>query len=319
MSEFAQLSKPTADDAPDCTGDEFEIRGGIGFRHLDACPCCADTDLAHALDGGTDFETGLGNYDVRECTNCGIQFTVPQPLKEDVHLLYADRSSHDFDSSGAFVDRLRRYNNIRQLKRLPARFRDKDRISLDYGCGSGFFTKSMREYLFGRVVGSDFHEKPPPLVAATRDIEYIPDTGLETLRGELDLIVCRNVLEHTVDPVGFIARLHDLLKPGGAILVEVPNRRSIWNRLLGRYSFNYYLPRHIYHYDEPSLARHLAGFRIIGRWFDHSPILGKSFGSMLGFRVSGFGLAGLMLLPLQVMLDAPLGRSSQLVVTAERL
>ena len=305
------------DAARDSNG-RLDVRGGIRFRHLDACPCCGCPELAHALDGGNDFETALGSFDVRECRQCGIQFTVPQPLYEDVHLLYDDRSSHDFDDSRSFVDRLRRFNHFRQLKRLPHRVRGKSGVCLDYGCGAGFFTRSMRQYLAGRVIGSDFHEDPPPLLAAAPDIEYVPDSSLDMLQGCLDLIVCRNVLEHTVDPMGFIARLHRLLKTGGIVLIEVPNRRSSWTRLLGRYCFNYYLPRHVYHYDESSLARQLVSFIIIGRWLDHSPILGKSFGSMLGRNVSGYALAGLLLLPLQLIVDVPLGRSSQLVVIAER-
>ena len=296
----------------------IEIRDGIRFRDLRACPCCGHTRLAVVLDDGADFETGLGAFAVRECLGCGIQFTVPQPLAEDVHLLYDDRSSHDFDGSASFVDKLRRYNNIRQLRRLPDRFREANRVSLDYGCGSGFFTRSMRQYMAGRVIGSDFHQAPPPLLSSSGDIEYVADSGLDALHGALDLIVCRNVLEHVVDPTGFLARLRRLLKPGGILLIEVPNRRSAWTWLLGRYNFNYYLPRHLYHYDESSLARQLAGFRMTGRWLDHSPILGKSFGSMFGRKISGFALAGLALLPLQVFVDGPFRRSSQLVVIAER-
>lgn len=309
--------KTPASAAPD--EDSVEVRGNIRFRNLHRCPCCGNEELESTLDDGPDFETGLGTYSVRECIACGIQFTTPQPFAEDIHLLYDDRSSHDFDQSASFVDRLRRFNNLRQLKRLPKRFLTGEITSLDYGCGSGFFTRSMREYLPGRVIGSDFHGSPPPLIGSSKGIDYIADSDLSSLAGEVDLIVCRNVLEHTADPQAFIRRLREMLRPGGAILFEVPNRRSLWTRLLGKYNFNYYLPRHLYHYDEASLARHLDGFRVGGRWLDHSPILGKSFGSMLGMQVSGFAVAGLALLPLQILVDAPLRRSSQLVVIAERI
>lgn len=316
MSPAAPL--PGTTPAMQLSVPDIEIREGIRFRDLQVCPCCGGARLEVALNDGADFETGLGQFAVRECLQCGIQFTVPQPLAEDVHLLYDDRSSHDFDDSASFVDKLRRYNNIRQLKRLPERFREAGKVSLDYGCGSGFFTRSMRQYLGGRVIGSDFHETPPPLLCAANDVEYVADSALDTLHGTLDLIVCRNVLEHVVNPTAFISRLHGLLKPGGVLLIEVPNRRSVWTGLLGRYNFNYYLPRHLYHYDESSLARQLGAFTILGRWLDHSPILGKSFASMFGRKISGFAVAGLALLPLQMLLDAPLRRSSQLVVVAER-
>lgn len=309
------MTSTTKDSLP---GNDIEVRGGIRFRPLRQCPCCGCEQLRRTLDDGPDFETGLGEYSVRECAQCGIQFTTPQPLAEDVHLLYDDRTSHDFDQSASLVDALRRFNNLRQLKRLPRHLLEGSPTSLDYGCGSGFFTRSMREYLPGRVIGSDFHDSPPPLIAGTEGIEYVADANLDSMAGQIDLIVCRNVLEHAVDPKAFIARLRAMLRPGGLVLIEVPNRRSIWIRLLGRFNFNYYLPRHLYHYDEASLERHLEGFRVANRWLDHSPILGKSFGSMFGMQVSGFALAGLVLLPMQILLDAPFRRSSQLVVIAER-
>jgi len=296
----------------------LEVRQGVRFNYPDSCPCCGSTDLAGVLNDGADFETGFGHFKVSECRTCGIQFTVPQPLPEDVALLYLDRTSHDFDVATSFVSRLRTYNNLRQLKRLPSHLRDRDAVCLDYGCGSGFFTQSMRTYMSGRIIGSDFHASAPPLLASRSDIEYLRDDDLDSMEGCLDLVVCRNVLEHTIDPLAFLARQRRLLKPNGFALVEVPNRRSTWSRLLGRNYFNYYLPRHLYHYDASTLASHLVGFTVVGQWFDHSPILGKSFASMFGTQISGFALMGLALLPLQALVDAAPGRSSQLVVLAQR-
>ena len=296
-----------------------ETRSNIRFRHLDACPCCGAREAVTLLADGADFESGLGVFAVRQCSGCGIGFTTPQPLADDIHKLYDDRGSHDFDESSAFVSWLRRRNNFRQLRRLPREMRAQPITALDYGCGGGFFTCSMRAYLQGRIIASDFHATAPPLLARAGAIEYVPDAQLERLRGQLDVIICRNVLEHTVDPIHFLQRLRDLLRAGGVVLIEVPNRSSIWMKLMGRYAFNYYLPRHLYHYDAASLTRHLEGFRVSGLWRDHSPILGKSVGNLFGMKISGFGWLGLLLLPLQLLLDLPLLRSSQLVVVAERV
>lgn len=301
------------------TSSTVEIRSGIRFRQLEFCPCCTATEAQKLLTNGPDFESQLGQFNVYMCRTCGIGFTSPQPISEDIFKLYDNRSSHDFDESFAFVGWLRKLNNFRQLKRLPPQKREQQVTALDYGCGAGFFTRSMRQFLKGRVIGSDFHATPPALIAATSGIEYVSDEDLERFQQQLDVIVCRNVLEHTVDPVGFLDRLRKLLKPGGVLLVEVPNRRSIWMTIMGRYSFNYYLPRHLFHYDENSLTTHLQGFRIVGMWRDHSPILGKSIGNLLGVKISGFGLLGLFLLPEQFLIDFILGRSSQLVVVAERI
>ena len=161
------------------------MRQGIRFNCLTLCPCCSSARLTQVLSDGADFETGLGQFSVSECMTCGIQFTVPQPVPEDVALLYLDRTSHDFEVATSFVSRLRTYNNIRQLRRLPSRLRDRDAVCLDYGCGSGFFTQSMRAYMSGRIIGSDFHPSAPPLLASRSDIEYVGDEDLDSMQGEL--------------------------------------------------------------------------------------------------------------------------------------
>lgn len=59
--------------------------------------------------------------------------------------------------------------------------------------------------------------------------------------GSLDLILCLDVLEHLVDPWRAVDRLSALLRPGGRLLVSVPNIRN-WKfvkNLLLRGDFHY--------------------------------------------------------------------------------
>jgi SAM-dependent methyltransferase len=176
----------------------------------------------------------------------------------------------------------------------------------------------MRQHFAGRVIGSDFHRNPPPLITRSRNIEYLANAELSTLEGKLDLIVCRHVLEHSIHPRRFLERLHSLLRPGGILLIAVPNRSTVWNRLLGKYCFQYYLPRHLYHFDDETLTRQLGSFRILDRWHDHTPILGKSLGYFCGWKITGFALSGILLYPVQVLLDSLFRRSTELFIVAEK-
>lgn len=295
-----------------------DVRKGIRFRTVEDCPSCEVQSTRVILPDGEDFETGLGSFCIKECGQCGIQFTSPQPYPEDVHLLYANRATSDFDSSSSFIDRLRRFKTDRQLRRVLRSVPRKDGVALDYGCGSGFFTVAMRAHFAGRVIGSDFDVSPPGLVSRAAGIDYVPERDVDRLRGQLDLIVCRHVLEHSIHPARFIARLAALLKPGGVIMIAVPNRRSIWNDVLGRYCFHYYLPRHLFHFDEKSLSRQLEGLQITDMWRDHSPILGRSLGYWRGQPIGGFSLVGVLLVPLQILVDATFGRSTEMFVVAKK-
>ncbi len=59
--------------------------------------------------------------------------------------------------------------------------------------------------------------------------------------GSLDLILCMDVLEHLADPWEVVRRISTLLRPGGRLIVSVPNIRH-WKfiaRLLFKGDFHY--------------------------------------------------------------------------------
>lgn len=100
---------------------------------------------------------------------------------------------------------------------------------MDLGCGSGetsAYLKSIGrfDWVCG-IEGSDeaanvAQKKLDKLVVG--DIEKI-DFTLPSQ--SLDLILALDILEHLVDPWTTVLRLKDLLKPGGSIIVSIPNVR----------------------------------------------------------------------------------------------
>ena len=49
---------------------------------------------------------------------------------------------------------------------------------------------------------------------------------LDLPAGGFDAVLCADVLEHLVDPWRVVARLADLLRPGGVLLSSIPNVRN---------------------------------------------------------------------------------------------
>ena len=108
-----------------------------------------------------------------------------------------------------------------------------DGTLLDVGCGTGDFLVSMREAGWA-VSGTELSKD------ATRLCE---DRGLQVTRSELqtyaaaairsepqgniDIVTLFNVLEHVVDPIGDLQAAHQLLRPGGCLVVQVPNDFSV--------------------------------------------------------------------------------------------
>lgn len=55
----------------------------------------------------------------------------------------------------------------------------------------------------------------------------ICEPGIESRLGTFDVVVCQDVLEHVLDPTSVIRALCTMLKPGGVIYIQIPNKYGI--------------------------------------------------------------------------------------------
>jgi 2-polyprenyl-3-methyl-5-hydroxy-6-metoxy-1,4-benzoquinol methylase len=95
---------------------------------------------------------------------------------------------------------------------------------LDLGCGDGTVLWLAREHGW-HVKGVELFPEHTQLVRDTLglDVETSDITAYQGERGAWDCVVLTHVLEHLPDPVGALAKIRDLLKPGGMGVLEFPN------------------------------------------------------------------------------------------------
>ena len=100
---------------------------------------------------------------------------------------------------------------------------------LDAGAGIGTFTELAAE---GREVVAV--EPDPEQLAILRErvaggtnVQVIEGT-VEDVSGTFDSILCLNVLEHIPDDRGTLRRFHELLAPGGSLLLLVPAHPALY-------------------------------------------------------------------------------------------
>ncbi len=111
------------------------------------------------------------------------------------------------------------------VNRLP---RNMSRV-MEVGCGSGR-TLSFLKSQWGCewVCGVELVEEAIGRASENLDLVVIGDIehiDLQIEEGSLDAIICPDVLEHLVDPWSMVERLKSLLKPGGVMVISVPNVR----------------------------------------------------------------------------------------------
>lgn len=264
--------------------------------------CRDHWELLAVARGSPPFE---GEYAIRQCGVCGVGFTDPVPPEATAAGLYSSRASQDFQAGdGSFVAALKRWAARRDARAFVAGVRGPATI-IDYGCGNGAFVTAIAEVRReATVIGADLHDAPPAALPRERYASY---RDLEQWRGRADLILLRHVLEHTYDPVAILVRLRELLRPGGAIVIEVPSLESAIRSVWGSSWSGYYVPFHTLHFGPASLGRvvQAAGLSVARMSGAEIPMMGRSLQQRLradySFPLFALGVA---LHPVQLAVGA---------------
>jgi 2-polyprenyl-3-methyl-5-hydroxy-6-metoxy-1,4-benzoquinol methylase len=120
--------------------------------------------------------------------------------------------------------------------------RERPAEVLEIGTATGYLSSEM----VARGCAVTGIEQDPQMAELARphcrelivgDIETMELTSL----GQFDAIIFGDVLEHLRDPRGVLEKMSGLLKPGGKILISLPNVANIWvrlNLLFGRFNYS---------------------------------------------------------------------------------
>lgn len=227
-----------------------------------ACPMCGADSPAPFVEGGDLLHPGTEVFRLLSCRRCGHLYQSPRPTPEAIDRYYPD-DYHVFQ--GAIEDepsRLRRverrfglHNRCALLQRAAGR---PGRL-LDVGCATGIFLDGMRRRGW-EVCGVE----PSPAASEYARARF----GLDVLTGRLeeaghppasfDAITLWDVLEHVHEPRRTLSDLARLLRPGGLLLLSLPNPDSLEARLLGPGWIGWDLPRHLNLFRPPLLRAALA-------------------------------------------------------------
>jgi SAM-dependent methyltransferase len=161
------------------------------------------------------------------------------------------------DEAGSFWFRSRNALIIWALERYFPRFA---RL-LEVGCGTGYVLSGLAErFPSAALTGSDAF--PEGLRFAAQRVpraEFLQmDARRTPFEDEFDVVAAFDVLEHIEDDAAVLASLFRSVKPGGGLLITVPQHRWLWSPL-DDYSC------HVRRYDAAGLHAKVraAGFEIV--------------------------------------------------------
>lgn len=219
-------------------GDEFVLTG---------------RDLLHDLPG---------EFAVVKCHTCGLMRTTPRPTPETIGFYYPDdygpylgtqirRAGPTSSLKKLLVSLLKRVVNF-NTQCLPSLVPGR---MLEVGCASGAFLHLMACQGW-QVQGIEFSEKA---AQAAAQLGYRVHTGpLETApppNESFDLVVGWMVLEHLHDPIGGLKKLREWTKPGGWLVLSIPNAKSLEFRLFKEKWYALQVPTHLHHFTPETIRQ----------------------------------------------------------------
>lgn len=227
-------------------------------ERVSPCPICS-TETATRR-----FEVEGMEEKVVACRECGLGRFHPMPHPDRLRALYPDEY---YGEPGCkfrpLIEWLVRVVGERHTSFLSRDLAAGARI-LDVGCGRGVILSALAEQGFeahGLEISAEAARGVDPR-AEIRIAEDLKDAEYRT--ASFDQVIIWHVLEHLDDPAGTLREAHRILKPGGRLIVAVPNFSSFQARCTGAAWFHLDLPRHAYHFPLPALRQLLTrtGFHV---------------------------------------------------------
>lgn len=230
------------------------------------CPVCGEE--GRELYAQRDYwHGGVGEFGQRGCGGCGGYFLSPRPVEGCAGRYYPETYAPYQPPAPNWLDRAGERLGLGQYRRrLVERFVAGGRI-LDAGCGNGEFLARMdtgwERYAIDVRPRVEFGF--PVRYAAGRVDGEMPELP------PMDAITLWHVFEHVYHPDRGLARLRDLLAPGGHLFLAVPDPDCLERRLFGRYWIGWDPPRHTATYSRRGMEALLRrnGLRLVDVRADH--------------------------------------------------
>ncbi|MHC0433415.1 class I SAM-dependent methyltransferase [Streptomyces sp. O3] len=233
------------------------------------CPWCASPRLKRRLRTRDHVQNKPGAFVLDECRDCRHIFQNPRLTTEGLDFYYRDfydglgeeSTARMFEGRGS-IKRFRASARALLRHANPARW-------LDVGTSHGHFCATVASELpdtefDGLDMGESIERAAKEGRVSTAYRGQFTELATE-LAGAYDVVSMFHYLEHTLEQRAELAAAHTALRPGGHLLIEVPNPESPLGRLLGGRWMPWFQPQHLHFMPIGNLCRELEriGFTVV--------------------------------------------------------
>jgi 2-polyprenyl-3-methyl-5-hydroxy-6-metoxy-1,4-benzoquinol methylase len=186
------------------------------------------------------------------CGNCGMTWKIADSRFEeeaakiyaqyDIYALSQGMEQKVYAEDGSAVPRSRRLVDFILAHGKPG----KTGKLIDIGCGNGEALGTFSRSLPGwELHGSELSDKHVDKLRRIPNFKKLHNGPLSEINEQFDIVSMIHVLEHIPDVDGFLRDVTRLLKPGGHLLIEVPNVVTSPFDLLIADHLSHYSPEHL--------------------------------------------------------------------------
>lgn len=226
--------------------------------HHNNCPVCNCPEITFYISCTDHLVTGK-DFDLYKCRECDFLFTQDYPEEFEIGSYYdsSEYISHS-DSDKTIFEKGYQFARKLMLNRKKSIIRKASRLNcgsiLDIGSGTGHFMNAMK--IAGwQTKGIEINKSAREYSASKFGLNVIPPEEISTLPDkEFDIISMWHVLEHFHNPGNYLMEVRRLLKPGGTVLVALPNNSSADSKHYSSEWAAYDVPRHLWHFNSATFS-----------------------------------------------------------------
>jgi 2-polyprenyl-3-methyl-5-hydroxy-6-metoxy-1,4-benzoquinol methylase len=254
------------------------------------CDLCGGSNFTPFIQSKDYINRTEGLFQTVKCSGCGLVFTNPRPRKDEILNFYPDSypsySQGESSTPSKFVKGIYRklleyyfgympHNSKGILSKIilspvsifklgafytnavPA-FVEGGRL-LEIGAAHGKFLHEMQG-LGWEVNGIELSSYAAGLAKELYGLDVI-NTDIDDAKFDMayfDVIIMKMVLEHVYSPDKTLETIARWLKPGGHLIITVPDISGIEAKLFKKYFFGLHLPNHLYHFSPETIRKYFV-------------------------------------------------------------